>query len=169
MQVSLNARTCPHCGAPRPALRDWNGSGFEWKSEFTVYGYPLVHVAVGRDKTGKLRVAKGIIAIGQFAVGLVTVAQFGVGILFGFGQFIVGSTALAQFAVALVFGAGQIASGYVAIGQIVIGYYGLAQAGLAAHLWSTHHKDPEAARFFADLAEKIGFHVAHWFQQQRRP
>lgn len=104
--VSERARICPKCGAPRPALKEWKGTGFEWKSQKTLYGWPLVHIAVGRDAGGRLRVAKGVIAIGQFAVGLVTVAQFGVGLLFGFGQFIFGLTALAQFAVALVLGIG---------------------------------------------------------------
>ena len=61
-------------------------------------GYPLVHIAFGKDSRGKWRVAKGVIAIGQFALGLITVAQFGVGLLFGFGQFLFGGVVLAQFA-----------------------------------------------------------------------
>lgn len=71
-EVSDQALACPRCGAPRPANPTWSGSGFEWKSSRTCFGFPLVHIAVGRDIRGKLRVAKGIIAIGQFAVGLVT-------------------------------------------------------------------------------------------------
>ena len=94
-EVSTQARTCPHCGAPVPTRSGWKGSGVDWKSSQTLFGYPLLHVAFGRDEHGRLRVAKGIIAIGQFAVGAITVAQFGVGLLFGFGQFIVGLTAIA--------------------------------------------------------------------------
>ena len=96
------------------------GYGFEWKSARTCCGYPLVHVALGRDSLGRLRVAKGVIAIGQFAVGLITVAQFGVGVVFGFGQFILGFTALARFAFAALLGVGQIATGYAAVGQMVL-------------------------------------------------
>ena len=75
--ISTDAVMCPKCGAPFPARTTANVSGYEWKSKATLFGWPLVHVAFGRDKNGKLRVAKGIVAIGQFGVGAVTVAQFG--------------------------------------------------------------------------------------------
>ena len=160
--VSTEALACPHCGAPQAGLkagwsffgykRTW---GYEWKSARTYLGYPLVHIAVGRDERGKLRVAKGVIAIGQFAVGVVTIAQFGVGLLFGFGQFIFGLTALAQFAAAVLLGVGQFASGYVAVGQLVLGYYGLGMTGLAKFLWSTERADPQAMAFFQQLWESV--------------
>jgi hypothetical protein len=149
-KVSPEALACPHCGALL-AKKSWVGYGFEWKSGRTCCGYPLVHVALGRDSLGRLRVAKGVIAIGQFAVGLITVAQFGVGVVFGFGQFILGFTALAQFAFAALLGVGQIATGYAAVGQIVLAYYGLGQIGLGEFLWSMHRRDPEAVQFFQGL------------------
>jgi len=154
-EVSTEAKTCPHCGAPYPARIEWKGRGYEWKSQTTLYGYPLVHVAFGRDKQGKLRVAKGIVAIGQFAIGVITVAQFGVGILFGFGQFIFGLTAVAQFSLAVIFGLGQFATGYIAIGQFVFAYYGLAQVGFGKYLWSKGREDIEAVDFFLRLASSI--------------
>ena len=154
-EVSTEAFTCPHCGAPRPGDIGWRGTGFEWQSTQTFLGYPLIHVAVGKDARGKRRVAKGVIAIGQFAVGLITVAQFGVGLLFGFGQFIFGFTALAQFAGALYFGVGQFATGYTAVGQIVLAHYGLAQTGWATHLWSMEHRDPLAVEYFRQLLEVL--------------
>jgi hypothetical protein len=147
-QVSEEARTCPHCGAPRPADQTWSGRGYEWRSARTYAGYPLVHIAFGRDRRGKLRVAKGIIAIGQFAVGLVTIAQFGVGLVFGFGQCLVAPVVLAQVAGGLLLGVGQIATGYVAVGQVVLAYYGLGQTGLAHFLWSSSKRDPAAVNFF---------------------
>ncbi len=115
-EVSTTALACPHCGAPDPSRKAWRGWGIEWKSKTAICGYPLVHVAFGRDAEGRLRVAKGFIAIGQFAIGVVTIAQFGVGMLFGFGQFIIGLNAVAQFAFAAVVGLGQFATGYLAIG-----------------------------------------------------
>jgi hypothetical protein len=154
-EVSTNAGACPHCGAPKPADHKWNGWGFDWKSKTSFYGWPLIHVSVGKDRNGKLRVAKGWVAIGQFGIGLVTVAQFGIGVLFGFGQFILGITAIAQFAAALLFGLGQFVSGYVAIGQIAFGYYALCQTGYGIHLWSQKVADPEAVRFFLDLKRQI--------------
>ena len=147
-EVSDQARVCPRCGAPQTATPSYSGFGFEWKSSRTCGGYPLVHIAFGKDSQGKWRVAKGIIAIGQFALGLVTLAQFGVGLIFGFGQCIIGGVVLAQLAGGLVLGVGQVATGYVAIGQVVLAHYGLGQIGLGEFLWTTPRRDGEAVRFF---------------------
>lgn len=129
--VSTEALSCPHCGAPHPAQQNWGGRGYEWKSKATLFGYPVVHVAFGRDEKGKLRVAKGVIAIGQFGIGAITVAQFGVGFLFGLGQFMLAPLALGQFAIGLaaagqfgiglLFGAGQFATGLKAYGMLTFG------------------------------------------------
>jgi len=157
-EISTRAPYCPHCGAPTSKLMsaqyakpDW---GYEWKSRTEVLGIPLIHVAVGR-KGGKLQVAKGIIAIGQFAIGLVTIAQFGVGFLFGFGQFIFGAAVIAQFAAGVGFGMGQFATGYVAVGQMVLGVYGLAQLGLAKYLWTAEHHDPQAMELFRNILNAL--------------
>lgn len=148
-EVSKTARACPQCGAPFPGRPHWQGTGYEWKSRVTVLGYPLVHVAYGRNARGKLRVAKGVIAIGQFGIGLITLAQFGIGLLFGFGQFCLGLTAVAQVAVTPLFGLGQFATGYIAIGQFAIGSYALGQIAYGIHAWSTNQRDPAALEFFA--------------------
>ncbi|MCL6620942.1 MAG: zinc ribbon domain-containing protein [Syntrophobacterales bacterium] len=158
-ELSTEALSCPHCGAPSPGAaprRPWRGSwGFEWRSQREIAGWPVVHVAVGRNPEGRLRVAKGIIAVGQFGVGLITVAQFGVGVLFGAGQFILGGTALAQVAVSVLVAVGQVAVGYVAVGQVAAGVYALAQVGWARHLWDATHRDPAAVAFFTALWEAL--------------
>src|SRR4029453_13667066 len=98
--------------------------GYEWKSDRTLFGYPLVHIAFGRDAQGKLRVGKGIVAVGQFAKGAFVLAQFGVGAVAGIGQFVVAPIAVGQFAL-----------GIVAIGQFGIGI--LAGVGMiATGLWA---------------------------------
>ena len=74
-EVHRSARKCPYCRAPNPARADWQGTGRDWKSRATLCGYPLIHIAYGRNAQGKLRVAKGVIAIGQFAIGLIAIAQ----------------------------------------------------------------------------------------------
>lgn len=122
----------------------------------TYLGLPLVHIAWGQDEHGRRRVAKGIIAIGQFGVGVITIAQLGIGVLFGFGQLVVGLTAVAQVAITALFGLGQIATGYVAIGQFALGYYVLAQFGYGQFLWTTVQQDPEAVEFFRSIARKAG-------------
>ncbi len=153
--VSVEAEFCPHCGAKKPANHLYNGTGIDYKSDIELFGYPLIHIAFGKDREGHLRVAKGIIAIGQFGIGLITFAQFGIGILFGFGQLIIGLTAIAQVAITLLFGVGQVATGYIAVGQIVVGYYGLAQTGLAKYIWTAKYKDLEAVMFFNRLKDYL--------------
>ncbi|RPJ86705.1 MAG: zinc ribbon domain-containing protein [Acidobacteria bacterium] len=143
-QVSDQAVTCPHCGAPYPARLVWKGWGVDKEFGPRIFGYPLVHIAFGRDTGGRLRVAKGVIAIGQFAVGGITIAQFGIGVLGGLGQMMIAPLAL-----------GQLALGYIAVGQIVVCYMGLAQVGLAPYIWSMQRADPEAVEFFKEIFDSI--------------
>jgi len=90
---------CPGCGAPYPAKKKWDGWGFEYKSQTTLMGLPLIHISF-KYRPNRVPVpARGIIAIGQFGVGVVTIAQFGIG-LFGICQFTIAGYALAQFALA---------------------------------------------------------------------
>ena len=121
-QVSEQATACPQCGAPGPSALPGGGWGFEWKSRRKIFGIPLVHVAIGMKRNHRPRVAKGIIAIGQFAIGLIAVAQFGVGILFGLGQFVTGIIAVGQLAGGVLFGIGQFSCGLFAIGQVVVAH-----------------------------------------------
>lgn len=154
-EVSADAFLCPACGAPFPSRIKWTGSGLEWKSRTTVFGFPLVHVAFGRDGKGRLRVAKGVIAVGQFAMGLITVAQFGIGILFGFGQFLVGLAVIAQFAGGLLLGIGQFATGVLVVGQVAVGIYAICQIGLAKYMWGPSRTDMEAVAMFSAILLRL--------------
>ncbi|MGD1151609.1 MAG: zinc ribbon domain-containing protein [Syntrophales bacterium] len=98
-EISEEAITCPHCGAPYPAKEKWDGWGFEYKSKLIFWGLPLLHISFKYRPNRMPVVAKGIIAIGQFAYGVVTISQFGIGI-FSLSQFTVAVYALAQFAAA---------------------------------------------------------------------
>lgn len=98
--VSENAFMCPQCGAPYPAREKWDGYGFEYKSEKTLMGMPLLHVSF-KYRANRMPVpAKGIIAIGQFAAGVFTLSQFGIGVV-SVSQFTIAGFALAQFALAI--------------------------------------------------------------------
>jgi len=79
-EVSDQATACPSCGAPFPAKDKWDGWGFEYKSEATCFGLPLLHISF-KFRPNRVPVpAKGVIAIGQFAYGIFTLSQFGVGV-----------------------------------------------------------------------------------------
>lgn len=98
--VSVSAPSCPHCGAPRPALPRWDGWGYEYRSKATLLGVPLLHISFKYSPNRRPVVARGIVAIGQFACGFVTIAQFGIGVVC-VGQFALGVLALAQFGAAV--------------------------------------------------------------------
>lgn len=147
-EVNKVARACPQCRSPFPGRPNWQGTGYDWKSQTTIWGFPLVHIAYGRNARGKLRVAKGVVAIGQFGIGLITIAQFGIGFLFGFGQFFLALTAIAQVALTPIIGIGQLATGYMAIGQVAIGYYALGRIAYGIHIWGINQRDTEALIFF---------------------
>jgi len=97
--VSENARACPECGAPFPAKEKWDGWGFEYKSKATFFDIPWLHISFKYSPNRIPVPAKGVFAIGQFAVGIFTFSQFGIGIV-SIGQFVIAGWALAQFAVA---------------------------------------------------------------------
>lgn len=90
---------CPSCGAPFPAREKWNGWGFEYESGLRILGLPLVHIAFKYRPDRTPVVARGVIAIGQFACGIITVSQFGIGIV-SVSQFTIAGFAVAQFAAA---------------------------------------------------------------------
>ena len=93
--VSEQATRCPHCGAPFPAKEKWDGWGFEYKSEASLLGMPLLHVSF-KYRPNRVPVpAKGVFAVGQFACGIFTLSQFGVGFV-SVSQFTIAAYALAQ-------------------------------------------------------------------------
>ena len=116
-EVSQNAFICPQCGAPKPAKQQYDGWGFEYKSKMNIAGLPLVHIAFKFRPNYMPVVARGFIAIGQFAAGVITIAQFGVGIVsvsqiavgvWAIGQLALASTLIAQIGVYIQSGRGQL-------------------------------------------------------------
>ena len=95
---------------------------FEYRSKEEINGWPLIHINVGtHPETGRSRVAKGVVAIGNTAYGIVSIggAAFGVVTLAGFGF---GIVSLAGFSI-----------GIIALGPVAIGYeYALGAVVLSA-------------------------------------
>jgi hypothetical protein len=141
----------------------WQGrapwpTGYDYRSEANLFGWPLVHVATGIDPTtGRKRVACGVIAIGDIAIvglalggvalggltlggcsfGLFALGGLAVGLLIATGGLAIGSIAL-----------GGCAAGLVAIGGGAFGYYTLGGGGYGVHALTSDVRDPEAVRFF---------------------
>jgi hypothetical protein len=95
-------------------------TGREWRSELQVAGFPLIHIAFGRDANHRILMAQGVIAIGQYAAGGICISQFGIGVVC-LSQFSVAGVSVAQFAIA----------GY-ALAQFGIVIDGIAQFALRA-------------------------------------
>ena len=104
--------------------------GVDWRTKATVFGYPVIHMASGIDpKTGKKRIAKGWIAIGDIAIGAIAVGGVGIGVV-GIGGCGIGLIAFGGAAIAVLLGMGGLATGLFADGGMAIG--GIAHGGGAA-------------------------------------
>lgn len=161
--ISDEAYSCPHCGKPmrRPPTAVV-GYGYEYKSETTLFGWPLIHVAGGIDpETGRKRVACGIIAVGDIAVGGVAVGGL------AFGGFAVGGVALGavtlggcSLGLLLAIGGAAVSLG-VAVGGAAFGYYALGGGAFGPHGLGGNARDPDAIEFFAEW-------LGDWVRQLHR-
>jgi hypothetical protein len=92
---------------------------FEYRSKEEINGLPLIHINIGTDPgTGRSRVAKGVVAIGNIAFGVISigVAAFGVITLATFG---LGIVSLASVAIGII-AVGAVALGYeIALGVVI--------------------------------------------------
>ncbi len=139
--------------------------GVDYRSETTFFGLPLVHVATGRDSaTGRKRVAKGIIAIGDIAQGVVAIGGVAIGGVaigggaigvFAFGGGAVGLLAFGGLAIALIIALGGGAIGPIAIGGGAVGYLAYGGGGIGVHVFDAMTKDPVAEQFFLPWAKVL--------------
>lgn len=100
--------------------------GYEYKSKRTLFGLPLVHINLGYGPRG----AKGVFAVGNYAVGVVAVGGFGVGLV-GIGGLSAGLLCLGGIAVGGL-ALGGLAVGVVAAGACAVGVYALGAAVVAS-------------------------------------
>lgn len=113
---------------------------YEYKSERTLFGLPLIHVNIGRGFD--FRKAKGIIAIGNRATGVISIGLLARGFLsFGllsFGAVSVGVLSLGLIAAGSIavggLALGAIAIGIVAMGAVAVGMFSVGALALASHI-----------------------------------
>jgi hypothetical protein len=149
--ISDKAMMCPKCGYAAIPSRFFCG---EYKSRTQLFGLPLVHIVYGpamNPATGKLRVAKGIIAIGGLAVGVLALGGAAFGII-AFGGLAVGLlAALGGAAIGTGISIGGLAVGFAAFGGCAIGYYALGGAAFGVHAFGSNtpvEQLPEWLRHF---------------------
>ncbi len=154
-QIQDNAVKCRYCGewldgrarpvntnpplvVPAPFFY-----GYEYKSEATLFGLPLIHIANGYDpQTFRPHVAKGIIAIGNVALGVVALGGVAIGgITLGGGSLgilAIGGLAIGGFA----FGGGAFGI-FLAMGGLAVSLmYALGGLALAPHFIGGNGADP---------------------------
>ena len=161
-QIQEEAIKCRYCGEwldGRPnvttmpiATYGYYGSNYEYKSEAELFGLPLIHIANGIDpKTGRMRVAKGILAIGNIAIGVIALGGLAVGGitigggsigLFALGGFALGGVTLGGLSIGILMAFGGLA---VSLG------YAIGGLALARHFIGGNGSDPE----FIQLIERL--------------
>jgi tRNA A-37 threonylcarbamoyl transferase component Bud32 len=138
--------------------------GVDYRSQATFFGLPLLHVATGIDPaTGRKRVAKGIIAIGDIAQGVIALGGVAIGgFAFGgmaigvlaFGGCALGLVSIGGLAVALIAAIGGGAIAPIALGGGAIGFFVFGGKGLGMHVLDSATQDPVAQKFFVPWAKE---------------
>jgi hypothetical protein len=131
--LSLTGST-PAAGAgDSPNPLSWYRRPFEYVSPTVLFGWPLLHVSTLRDPgTGKIKTARGIIAVGNRARGWVAFGGHAHGLfacgglatgVVAFGGLAVGIVSFGGFALGLLLALGGFAAGLNAIGGFTLGWH----------------------------------------------
>lgn len=127
--------------------------GYEYKSKKMIFGMPLIHIAQGFDpETGRMRVARGFIAVGNVAIGVFSLGGVALGV-FAFGGFSLGLVVFGGAAIGILLGIGGLATGCIALGGMAIGYYAIGGGAVGVHTVSGAGADPELANRFRFLLD----------------
>ena len=112
---------------------------YEYKSQRSWRGLPLVHVHIGikpvraKGVIAIGNIAQGIIAIGIVGVGVVTLAVVGVGLLLAIGTTVVGCIALGSIAIGII-AMGAFCVGVFTMGAIAVGQFSYGALAIGAQI-----------------------------------
>jgi hypothetical protein len=174
---------CPECGKPLVEVLvrgrvAWATKGKRFRTEATLWGLPIIDVAMGPDENGRRGRAKGIIAIGDIATGFIAIGNAwatgvvaigggggwgiatigggcGIGVISAIGGGAVGGFAIGGMAVGgIAVGGG--AAGFVAQGGAAAGYYARGGGVVGVHVVGGTRADTKALEVFAAMEGVIG-------------
>lgn len=119
---------------PKRILNNWS---FEWKSERTLWGLPLVHVNFGIGRTAKGifaigLVAKGLCALGIFSTGLISLGVFSLGLL-ALGACSLGGLAAGALSLGIL-AFGGVCMGIIACGGVAVGCFAAGGVAVGKYL-----------------------------------
>ncbi len=173
-EVKTRVETIAASPAPEAAKGEADSSlwsrGMDYRSKTTLFGLPWLHVTSGVDpQTGKVRVAKGIIAIGPIAKGFFAMGgraygafAFG-GVAIGgltFGGLGLGLFSFAGLAVGLIAALGGLVGAPIAVGGMAVGYQAFGGSAYGVHAYGPNVRDAAAQAFFEPWARSLL--VEHW-------
>ncbi len=145
-QIQDEAIKCRYCGEFLDGRRRVNAgfAGYEYRSETRIAGWPLVHIAQGVDpETGRPRVARGIIAVGNVALGVFAVGGVAAGVV-SLGGISLGLLALGGVALGGVAAGGLAVATFLALGGAAISLkYAIGGLAIAPHTIGPDGIDPE--------------------------
>ena len=124
--------------------------GYEYRSELTFAGMPVIHVCAGVDPlTMRPKAARGLIAIGPIAIGGVALGGLSCG-LFTLGGLSFGLLfAMGGAAIGVGLSIGGLAVGSVAVGGAAIGFaYAIGGGAFGGAIIDGRRCDQEAVEFF---------------------
>lgn len=116
----------------RPKYENYKKNYYEFISKTKIGNIPLVHINIGYGLRN-IRVAKGVLAIGNIAKGVFSFGGIAIG-LFAFGGLALGLISLGALALALLLSIGGISIGSLTIGGIAIGIFAIG--GFALGIYS---------------------------------
>ncbi|MCA9296399.1 MAG: hypothetical protein KC983_07770 [Phycisphaerales bacterium] len=130
----VDSSKCPECGRPIVEVITRAGKlGRRYRSSTTLFGLPIVDVAIGATHSETRGSAHGIFAIGDRARGIIAIGNRSVGIV-AIGGRAFGVFALGGIAIGLVSSCGGISIGALAVGGLafgLLGYGGISTAIVA--------------------------------------
>lgn len=141
----VDSSKCPECGRPIVEVVTRAGKlGRRYRSQTTLFGLPLVDIALGATHSETRGTARGVFAIGDKAKGFVAIGNSAVGVV-AIGGRAFGVFAIGGIAIGLVSSLGGISVGAIAWGGLTLALLGfggmcaaiVADGGMCIGLYAT--------------------------------
>lgn len=127
-QLVENCCSSPEQSSTAPELSQATLWHYEYRSQHTLFGLPLVHINLGYG----FCTAKGIFALGNYARGVFALGGTSIGV-FALGGLSCGLFSLGGFSVGLIFAFGGVSLGTIAIGGLALGIFAIGGCAVGVY------------------------------------